>query len=627
MFKSIFTDELGLDFPKTIPYLMEWGLRYCDFRGRIFQKPIEALNEKELREVKKLLDENGLKTGCIQSSLGKVHLPSPERVEEEQKKLDGIMRASGILECDLVRSFFLWQPPAEELGDVAVRPDVFQKVFDLFQPLAKRAKEAGLRLAFENCGTTKDECFAMLDALDVDGWGFAWDPKNHWLRDKAERERDLDAYLRRQAKRAICVHVKSIGTIPEFSEEMIPYKRIFEICDELGLKGPVSVETHNQDKSQSDIEICKRVLDVVNAAWPAAAGGAQQEVVSGKASNAIRAWSSDPLRIAVVGLGMGHNRAIEIAKTPGLKLTSICDLIEERAKRTSEECGAPYFLDFRKQLDDPRVEAVFVLNETGRHAELACRALEAGKHVITTKPMDVTLAACDKMIELAKREKRVLAVDFCRRVRPSVLSLKKTVESGWLGRPLSASVSLRVLRTMDYFKENGGWRGTKALDGGVLSNQSIHHIDEMVFCLGLPKRVRCDVWRQDHDIEMEDLASATWQYESGLVLNLYATTCFPQSTWYYQYELHGSAGACLHREGGPLPAPEDRHFKNEWKEGFPARVESEWLNSMDNFAAAIRTGAKLLCSGEEARRTQSVLTAMYESAYEKDGAWVALERP
>lgn len=621
MFKSIFSDELGLDFTKAIPYFKEWGLRHCDFRGRIFQKPIEDLTATQLREVRRILDDNGFKTGCIQSSLAKAHLPAAERMEVEKRKLEGIIRASEILECNLVRSFFFWQPPVEELGDMAIRPDVFQKVMDAFLPFAEKAKAAGLRLAFENCGCTSAECFALLDALDIEGWGFAWDPKNHWLRDKAERERDLEAYLLRHAKRAICLHVKSIGTIPEFSEELIPYKRIFEICEALGLKGPVSVETHNQDKTQSDIEISHRVLKAVDAAWPAAASGAQQESVSISASNAVRAWAGDPLRFAVVGLGMGHNRAIEISKTPGVKLVSVCDLVDERARRTAEACGVPGVSDFQKQLDDPSVEAVFILNETGRHHELACRALEAGKHVLLTKPMDITLSACDKMIALAKRKNRVLAVDFCRRVRPSVLSLKRTVESGWMGRLLSGSVSLRLFRDMDYFKANGGWRGTKALDGGVLCNQNIHHTDEMVFCLGVPEKVRCDVWRQSHDIEMEDLGCAVWQYASGLVLTIYATTSFPQSTWYYQYELHGAEGVCIHREGGPLSAPEDRCYKTEWKTGFPERVESPWLNSMDNFAAALRTGAPLLCSAEDARRTQSVLVAMYESAYERQGAW------
>ena len=107
---SVFTDETGLDLEKAIPLIRKWGLNYVDLRSRIFQRPIEKLTDEQLADVKKLLDANGLKAACIQSSLGKVHLPDKERLKEENEKLDRIIAASQILECNLVRSFFFWQP-------------------------------------------------------------------------------------------------------------------------------------------------------------------------------------------------------------------------------------------------------------------------------------------------------------------------------------------------------------------------------------------------------------------------------------------------------------------------------------------------------------------------------------
>ena len=265
MFKSIFTDELGLDFPKTLPFLKEWGLNACDLRARIFQKSLESLSDEELLQVRQLVRENGFRIGCLQSSLGKVHLPGKERYEEEMRKLDRIIRAAELLDCRLVRSFFFWQPPngqQESVGELAVRPDVLAQVMELFLPFAEKAKRAGLRLAFENCGCTKEECFTMLDALEVPGWGFAWDPKNTWMSDKPERDRDFDGYLTRLAKRAIAVHVKSIGTISDDGgrAEFIPYEKIFRKLTEVGFNGPVSIETHNFDRSISNAEACRRVL-------------------------------------------------------------------------------------------------------------------------------------------------------------------------------------------------------------------------------------------------------------------------------------------------------------------------------------------------------------------------------
>ena len=109
MILSIFTDETGMDLEKAIPLVKSWGLHYIDLRSRIFQRPLEKLTDRQLEEVKKLLDDNGLKVACLQSSLGKVHLPGGERLKEEMEKLDRIIAASQILDCKLVRSFFFWQ--------------------------------------------------------------------------------------------------------------------------------------------------------------------------------------------------------------------------------------------------------------------------------------------------------------------------------------------------------------------------------------------------------------------------------------------------------------------------------------------------------------------------------------
>lgn len=627
MFKSIFTDELSLDFPQTIPYLKEWGLTHCDLRGLVFRKPFEALSAEELKEVKKLLDDNGLAVGCLQSSLGKVHLPDAARIESEMQKLDGIIRAAEVLDCNLIRSFFFWQPPKEELGELAIRPDLLARVMEVFLPFAEKAEKAGLRLSFENCGCTKEECLRIIDTLNVPGWGFAWDPKNSWMTDKLEREQDLDGYIRRLAERTICFHVKSTGSIWDDGGafDPIPYERILGTLAEVGYDGPVSAETHNYDRNITNIEASRRVLEVIGGAWPSAAAGAQQEKCSISAEALVRAYANDPVRFGVVGLGMGHNRAGEMVKTSGIALTQVCDLSEERCKRTSEAFGVPATRDFNDLLANPEIEAIMVMNETGRHGELVLRALDAGKNVLITKPMEMSLEMCDAMIARAAEKKLLLALDHCRRLRPSVQSLKAAAEAEYFGRMLSVSITLKINRTMEYFKANGGWRGTRAFDGGVLSNQTIHHLDEIIFVFGMPEAVRCDTWTQNHDIEMEDLGLAVWKYANGMVVNIYATTCYPQAGWYYQMELHGTEGAYIHREGGAEKTPVSLYCKeNAWSGNAPYSRECAYLNSMDNFAAALRQGEPLLTTPQEGRNAVRIINAMYESAYRQGGGWVTL---
>jgi predicted dehydrogenase len=76
--------------------------------------------------------------------------------------------------------------------------------------------------------------------------------------------------------------------------------------------------------------------------------------------------------------------------------------------------------------------------------------------------------------------------------------------------------------------------------------------------------------------------------------------------------------------GGPVEGVAERWFlEGAWGEVPPETVESPWLNAADNFAAALRTGADLVCSGRDGRRTQSILDAMYRSA-ENGGGWAAV---
>ena len=211
-----------------------------DLRGRIFGRAAENLEPEQLSGLKDLLNSYGIKVGCLQSSLAKVHLPDAARCEAEARKLEGIIRAADALDCRLVRSFFYWQPPAELAGDLAVRPDAQQKVLDLFAPLAERAKQAGLVLAFENCGVTPDEVSTIVGALDVPSWGLAWDVNNGW--DNEARRADEDAFIVNLARQSRLLHVKARGAVKGIEPYVIPYDKVLQICDNGGLRGPVSVE-------------------------------------------------------------------------------------------------------------------------------------------------------------------------------------------------------------------------------------------------------------------------------------------------------------------------------------------------------------------------------------------------
>lgn len=629
MYISVFSDEFYEDVYEVLPKIASWGMKYVDFRSMVNGKPIEKQSVEELKCLKAKLDELGLKTGVIQSSLCKVHLPDKERIEEEMEKLEGIIRAAEILDCKLIRSFFFWQHDQHDphCGELAMRPDALAKVVEMFEPFKKRALEAGLIIGFENCGVTPDEVIAFLKAINVPQWGMAWDVSN-MFEILPEAKGDCIEYFTKALNYANMIHVKSRGVsaLPELDYKKVPWDRVLAGAAVTAKDMPVSIETHvPQESGISGEEATKRVYDYIKKVWPQSAPGDMLSALTPKI-DIERPYQDNPVTYVVVGLGMGKNRCKQISETNGLKLVGVCDINEEKAKETGEQYGVKYSTDINDFLSDPEVEVMYIVTPTGTHCEIANQCLNAGKHVLLTKPMDATVEACDETIALAKEKGLMLGVDFDLHFRGPLTELQLAVQNDFFGKILSANMVLNVRRSQEYYDENGSWRGTWALDGGgALSNQGIHEINRMMSILGVPNKVRAMIRTQSFDIEAEDLGIAEWEYDNGCIARISATTSYTAPTWYTKFDIYGEKGAYLMCMGGP----EGEHtywFQNgKWSEETPYPYEREWRQGSDNFAYCLRMGTEPVVTAEDGRNARYILEKMYESA-RSDENWVAIDR-
>ena len=626
MYISVFTDELKKEVTEVLPKYAEWGMKYVDFRGLINGMPIEKQTTEQLKALKRQLDSLGLKTGVIQSSLCKIHLPDEERVRLEREKLEGIIRAADILDCRLVRSFNFWQHDQNDprCGELAMRPDALSQVLEMFAPFAKRAKEAGLILGFENCGQTPDEVITFLEALKMPEWGMAWDVSNMFEL-LPEARGDCVDYFTKALKYANMLHVKCRGVLPKVEGKKVPWDRVLRGALVTGKNMPVSIETHlpSSVTALTPEEATKRCYTYIQKAWPESAPADMKTALSVK-HYFDRPYRNDPVRMVVVGLGMGKNRCAQISETCGIKLVGVCDINREKAKTVGEQYGVPYSADINTFLRDPAVEVMYIVTPTGTHCDIAEQCLLAGKHVLTTKPMDVKAEKCARVATLAKELGLLFAPDFDLHFRGPLKELELAVTNGFFGKVKSVNTVLNIRRNQTYFEENGGWRGTFALDGGgALSNQGIHEIDRILSIFGMPQRVRCTVATQTHDIEAEDYGIAEMAYENGLIARLSATTSYPASSWYTRIEVYGDKGAYLLTAGGP----EGDHVywwqEGKWTEESPYPVKREWNQAADNFANALRTGAPLTVTAENGIRSRYVLDKLYESAAEGKG-WLEI---
>jgi predicted dehydrogenase len=257
-------------------------------------------------------------------------------------------------------------------------------------------------------------------------------------------------------------------------------------------------------------------------------------------------------RVAIVGLGMAvtpHAKSLLDLKDRASVAYAYSPTRERRAK-FAERFDFPLTDRLDIIAADPTVDAVLILTPPNTHLGLVERFAAAGKHILLEKPLEITLERSERLVAAAGNV--TLGVVLQHRFRPAAAKLHDIVESGRLGKLVSASASIPNWRPQSYYDQPG--RGTKARDGGgVLLTQGIHTLDLLCWYAGEATDAR-SLWTTTsvHRMETEDLACAALRFSSGALGTVHATTTaypgFPE-----RIELIGRKGTAL-LEGTSLRA-------------------------------------------------------------------------
>jgi predicted dehydrogenase len=249
--------------------------------------------------------------------------------------------------------------------------------------------------------------------------------------------------------------------------------------------------------------------------------------------------------------------------------------------------------------------------------------------VLCEKPLEITTARIDRLLDTVARAGVTLGVFFQDRLKPDVVTLKSIVDAGVLGRPILASGHVRWYRPPEYYGASR-WRGTFALDGGgALINQAIHTVDLMLHVFGPIASVDARAGTQLHQIEVEDTVVATLQFKNGALGVFQASTAvFPG--YARRVELTGSNGTVTLEHdsltGIDLKTPDARFPPPvaESASGPAVNAASPVVGDatphrriLEDFVNAIRTSGRPVCDGAEGRRSVAVVEAIYASARAK----------
>jgi len=244
----------------------------------------------------------------------------------------------------------------------------------------------------------------------------------------------------------------------------------------------------------------------------------------------------------VVGLGIGKAHVKGAASAKSCKLAAVCDLNKELADKVAADYGCEAMYDFDQLLQRDDVDVVSICTPSGMHADMIVKAAAAGKHVLCEKPLDISVAKVDQAIAACRTHGVKLGGIFQNRLSPANQAIKKAIDNGVLGQLYIANCQVKWWRTQQYYDE-GGWRGTWAMDGGgSLMNQSIHTIDLLQWFSGPVKSVFAKPGIFAHQIETEDAGLALVTFAYGALGTIIGTTvAYPGLD--VSVQLHGANGS------------------------------------------------------------------------------------
>jgi predicted dehydrogenase len=309
-----------------------------------------------------------------------------------------------------------------------------------------------------------------------------------------------------------------------------------------------------------------------------------------------------------------------------MTLVGVFDAQSETGRELSAKLGCKCFASPEELIRDGEVEAVVVATPHWQHADLAIAALRAGLHVLCEKPLTVTVAQADEVVEVASRSLGLFTVAYPMRFEAAFRYAKQLLDSGELGPICRCSMEAAEWRSAAYYRSSP-WRGTwRGEGGGVLLNQAPHVLDRYVWLCGMPETVmaRCDT--NLHRIEVEDTASALLRHAQGAHGYIHISTAEgpPGSRTVISCDRgrlvieDGSVWVTKLRDSiRDRTVTDDRiwgDFPGETREVRLGPCPSSLALFYDNFLATAAGRAELICPGDEGRHAVELANAMILSS-------------
>jgi predicted dehydrogenase len=344
------------------------------------------------------------------------------------------------------------------------------------------------------------------------------------------------------------------------------------------------------------------------------------------------------LGCAVIGAGSwGSLIAHQMSQSLSFELLGIVDNSAERARALADELQTNGFDNTDAILSDPKIQAVAIAVPNALHFSLAITVLNAEKHLFIEKPMTLTVAEADAIVELASNKDLVVVPDHIQRLFPLLVKVKQMIDTGLLGDIVAVSVSRR-----DLLIRTKAWLQKREMVGGVLYQSAVHEYDFLRWFFGDVAEISCIAGRQvslDQEIDYPDTILTQLRFQSGVVGQIW--NCMSDPLMGYEGVVTGTEGTVWFnlytgvlqwRKLGEKECEITWNPPDQWSA--PAAYEKgtqpigeikALAGLIDNFANAIQGLEKPIVTGEDGARSIEIAQAGYLSLSKRGPVSIPLD--
>jgi UDP-N-acetyl-2-amino-2-deoxyglucuronate dehydrogenase len=337
------------------------------------------------------------------------------------------------------------------------------------------------------------------------------------------------------------------------------------------------------------------------------------------------------LRFALVGCGRISGKHIEAlaAHADRAELVGVCDPDPVALERAADGAGVEGYRSLDTLLNHSDADVVVLATPSGLHAEQGIRVAQAGRHVVTEKPMATRWHDGRQLVRACDSAGVHLFVVKQNRCNPTLGLLKRAVENKRFGRIYMVNSNVFWQRPQEYY-DSARWRGTWEFDGGALMNQASHYVDLLDWLIGPVGSVHAFTATLARNIQVEDTGVVNIKWRSGALGSINVTMLTYPKNLEGSITIIGEKGTV--RLGG-VALNEILHWEFAEPHEDDARVcEASYATSSvygighplyyNNMIKALRGEARPDTDGREGLRSLELLIGIYLSA--RDGRVVSL---